>query len=242
MAELWHDVFTVVAKIARSGYPAHRACNSKHDKITLFVAGPNPWHGSARRIGGHMPLSKTYDEALVYAADLHRDQVRKGSGIPYVAHLLSVSSRVLCRWGDRGSGRRGAATRRRGGPGRRTHVERNSPFRTGGGADCVRLHGFRVIPKPNWRPRKEAYLASLPGKAKTSLLVSLADKVDNAQAILQDYRSVGDDLWSRVTGEREWTIWYYRALGDIFQKHCRGHFLGRIVPNGVSISWRRRLT
>jgi (p)ppGpp synthase/HD superfamily hydrolase len=40
--------------------------------------------------GETMPLSKLYDEALVYASELHRNQVRKGSGIPYIAHLLSV--------------------------------------------------------------------------------------------------------------------------------------------------------
>jgi (p)ppGpp synthase/HD superfamily hydrolase len=42
-----------------------------------------------------MPLSKAFEHALVFAADLHRNQTRKGSGIPYIAHLLSVSSRVL---------------------------------------------------------------------------------------------------------------------------------------------------
>jgi len=42
-----------------------------------------------------MPLSKTFDDALVFAADLRRNQIRKGSGIPYIAHLMSVSSRVL---------------------------------------------------------------------------------------------------------------------------------------------------
>ena len=42
-----------------------------------------------------MPLSELYDEALLYASDLHRMQVRKESGAPYIAHLLSVSSRVL---------------------------------------------------------------------------------------------------------------------------------------------------
>ena len=31
-------------------------------------------------------------------------------------------------------------------------------------------------------------------KPASSLLVSLADKVDNAEAILNDYRSIGDDL------------------------------------------------
>src|SRR5215475_11329939 len=45
--------------------------------------------------GTPMPLSETYDRALVYAAGLHRDQVRKGSRVPYIAHLLSVSSRVI---------------------------------------------------------------------------------------------------------------------------------------------------
>jgi len=49
-----------------------------------------------------------------------------------------------------------------------------------------------IEPKPAWRPRKEAYLAILPKKPPTSLLVSLADKVDNAEAILNDYRSIGD--------------------------------------------------
>src|SRR5690606_38866401 len=79
-----------------------------------------------------------------------------------------------------------------------------------------------VIPKPEWRTRKEAYLASLPSKSKSSLLVSLADKVDNAQAILQDYRDVGDELWSRFTGARQGTIWYYRTLSEIFTKALPG--------------------
>ncbi|MDU2923183.1 MAG: HD domain-containing protein, partial [Bradyrhizobium sp.] len=47
-----------------------------------------------------MSLSSLYDEALVYAADLHRSQVRKGSRVPYIAHLLSVSSRVLTAGGN----------------------------------------------------------------------------------------------------------------------------------------------
>jgi hypothetical protein len=48
-----------------------------------------------RALGFGVPLSSIYEKALVYAADLHRDQVRKGTKIPYIAHLLSVSSRVL---------------------------------------------------------------------------------------------------------------------------------------------------
>ncbi|MGJ4969969.1 hypothetical protein ACQR1N_16835 [Bradyrhizobium sp. HKCCYLRH1073] len=47
-----------------------------------------------------MSLSHLYDEALVYATRLHRTQLRKGSNVPYIAHLLSVSSRVLSAGGS----------------------------------------------------------------------------------------------------------------------------------------------
>jgi hypothetical protein len=48
------------------------------------------------------------------------------------------------------------------------------------------------------------------------LLVSLADKVDNAEAIPNDYRNIGEDLWGRFTGGREGTLWYYRGLSEVF--------------------------
>ena len=52
-------------------------------------------------------------------------------------------------------------------------------------ADCTDAW---TEPKPDWRPRKEAYLAKLPATPTRSLLVSLADKTHNAEAILFDYR------------------------------------------------------
>ena len=50
------------------------------------------------------------------------------------------------------------------------------------------------------------------------MLVSLADKVDNAEAILSDYLQIGDKLWDRFNGGRQGTIWYYRELSEIFQR------------------------
>jgi (p)ppGpp synthase/HD superfamily hydrolase len=164
-----------------------------------------------------MPLSKLYDEALVYASELHRDQVRKGSGIPYIAHLLSVSSRVLSAGGTEVQAIAGLlhdAAEDQGGQATLDVIK--TKFGTEVAqivSDCT---DSWVEPKPPWRPRKEAYLAILPKKAKTSLLVSLADKVDNAEAILNDYRNIGERLWERFTGGREGTIWYYRELSAIF--------------------------
>jgi (p)ppGpp synthase/HD superfamily hydrolase len=166
-----------------------------------------------------VPLSETFDQALVYASRLHRDQVRKGSGIPYVAHLLSVSSRVLVAGGSENQAIAGLlhdAAEDQGG--QATLDEIQARFGRPVSeivADCT---DSWVEPKPAWRPRKEAYLAALPSKPATSLLVSLADKVDNAEAILLDYLHLGDELWSRFTGGREGTIWYYRTLSAIFDR------------------------
>jgi (p)ppGpp synthase/HD superfamily hydrolase len=170
-----------------------------------------------------MPLSKLYDEALVYASELHRDQVRKGSETPYIAHLLSVSSRVLTARGTEVQAIAGLlhdAAEDQGGQATLDIIK----ARFGGDvaqivSDCT---DSWVDPKPDWRPRKETYLATLPKKAKTSLLVSLADKVDNAEAILNDYRNIGEELWGRFTGGREGTIWYYRELSAIFDKALPG--------------------
>jgi GTP pyrophosphokinase len=48
------------------------------------------------------------------------------------------------------------------------------------------------------------------------LLVSLADKVHNAEAILYDYRVLDDRLWARFTGGLGETRWYYRELAEFF--------------------------
>jgi (p)ppGpp synthase/HD superfamily hydrolase len=92
-------------------------------------------------------------------------------------------------------------------------------------ADCT---DSWTEPKPEWRPRKEAYLAKLPHKPADSLLVSLADKTHNAEAILSDYRALGDDLWSRFNGRAKGTRWYYNALADVFKVALPGALANRL--------------
>jgi (p)ppGpp synthase/HD superfamily hydrolase len=76
-----------------------------------------------------------------------------------------------------------------------------------------------LSPKPEWRQRKEEYLARLPDESEDSLLVSIADKLHNARTIRDEYHRVGDDLWERFRGGRkEGTIWYYAELVRIFRQ------------------------
>ena len=123
--------------------------------------------------------------------------MRKGSGFPYIAHLLSVSSRLLSVGATEVQAVAGllhdAAEDQ---DGQATLHEIRTIFGTE-----VSLKSCPIaLTKPPWRPRKEACLASLPKKAPTSLPVSLADKLDNAEAILNDYRNIGDGLWDCFTG------------------------------------------
>jgi (p)ppGpp synthase/HD superfamily hydrolase len=166
-----------------------------------------------------MKLSQRFNEALIYAAELHADQLRKGDeGVPYIAHLLGVASLAL----DYGAGEDQAiaallhdAVEDQGG------WEQVEIIRQRFGEDVTRMvldcsDAFE-IPKPPWRQRKEAYIAHLAHVSPDSRLVSCADKVQNARTILKDYRCKGEALWTRFRGGREGTLWYYRAVLQAFQ-------------------------
>lgn len=168
-------------------------------------------------------LTDRFDEALAYASHLHRAQIRKGSGIPYVSHLLAVAAITLENGGDEDQAIAALlhdAVEDQGGLAQLDAIR----ARYGDAvaqivADCTDSH---AIGKPKWRPRKEAYVASLAHKPARSLAVSLADKTHNAAAINTDLRAVGNRVWDRFTGGREGSLWYYRALADAFRKHAPG--------------------
>ena len=78
--------------------------------------------------------------------------------------------------------------------------------------------------------RKQDYIAAIAHKQPDELRVSLADKLHNARAILLDFRTHGDELWTRFrAGEGESVRWYYRSLYEAFA--ARRDDLGeRAVP------------
>jgi (p)ppGpp synthase/HD superfamily hydrolase len=168
-------------------------------------------------------LTNRYDDALLYASELHRTQVRKGSEIPYMSHLLSVSALVLKNGGDEDQAIAGLlhdAAEDQGGVATLEAIRDRFGDRVANiVADCT---DSWTDPKPPWRERKEAYITALPGKKPESLLVSLADKTDNARAIMGDYRETGDEVWARFTGKKDGTRWYYQTLSERFSKHYPG--------------------
>ncbi len=67
-------------------------------------------------------------------------------------------------------------------------------------------------PKPPWAERKRKHLAKIRRAPASARLVTAADKLDNARAILADYRVMGERLWSRFNGRNQGTLGYYRRM------------------------------
>jgi (p)ppGpp synthase/HD superfamily hydrolase len=183
-------------------------------------------------------LTGRYDDAFRYAHELHGAQMRKGTSIPYISHLMIVSALVIENGGSEdqaiGALLHDAAEDQ---GGRETLIEVRRRFGDGVAeivSDCTDAWDE---PKPDWRPRKEAYLAELPAKPARSLLVSLADKTHNAEAILFDYRVLGDALWDRFNGGADGTRWYYKKLAETFADVMPGRLSDRLsrATTGFSV-------
>ncbi len=158
-----------------------------------------------------------FEQALVYATRLHNGQSRKGTDIPYVAHLLAVTALVI-EWGGNEEMAIAAllhdAVEDQGGLETLTEIRRQFGERVARIVEgCTDSY---LQPKPPWRGRKEAYLAKLRGEPHDVRIVSLADKVHNARSILSDLRRNGLSAFDRFRGGRDGTLWYYRSLVEVF--------------------------
>lgn len=164
-------------------------------------------------------LTDRFIDAVDFATRLHDTQLRKGSGVPYMAHLLAVASLVL---EADGSEDEIIAALLHDGPEDQGGLKTLEEIRVRFGEDVAGIvaecsDSFDVQ-KPPWRARKLAYLQRLESASPSALLVSCADKLHNARSIVWDYRLIGDELWARFQGGREGTLWYYRALVEQYGK------------------------
>jgi (p)ppGpp synthase/HD superfamily hydrolase len=156
--------------------------------------------------------SPRLDAAIALAVEAFRFETRKGTRIPYLAHLLQVMVLVAEHGGD--EDQLIAAVLH-------DYLEDIK----GASADDLRVRfGDRVAdlvvglsdtvvrPKPPWHQRKRDYLAHLATAPADLKLISAADKLHNARSIVRDLGSIGEAIWDRFTAPRQDTLWYYRSL------------------------------
>jgi (p)ppGpp synthase/HD superfamily hydrolase len=161
-----------------------------------------------------MPLSSKFSEALTYACLIHRDQRRKASDVPYVAHLLAVASLAI----EAGATEAEAIAALLHDAIEDQKIPKEELAKLFGSEvseivdGCTDAH---THPKPPWRERKDQHLAHLAHASKSVVLVTTCDKLHNARAVLSDYRALGEAVWSRFNGGREGTLWYYRSVSNV---------------------------
>ena len=150
-------------------------------------------------LGVSPKLTPRFTEAVEYAREVHTG-FRKGTQVPYMAHLLGVVSLVL---GESGyvpflvtedmaiAALLHDAVEDEGGLGRLHDIE--AKF----GKDVAKIvegctDSFEEDPgrKQEWEVRKASYIERLRSESRETLLVSVADKLYNARATVEDYRGI----------------------------------------------------
>jgi len=186
-------------------------------------------------------LTGKFTSAIEYARHLHIER-RKGSGIPYMAHLLGVAALVM---GEAGhelfpvtedmvvAALLHDAVEDHGGTPRLHDIEANF------GANVARMvaglsdtFSEDSSHKESWLDRKQSYLDRLRDEPADVRLISAADKLYNARAMLEDYRVIGPEVWKRFKRGRGDQLWYFDELVKVFRSFGDSRIveeLGRVV-------------
>ncbi len=187
--------------------------------------------------------TQRFEAALIYALQLHAEQKRKGTSIPYISHLLAVAALVLEDGGSEDEAIAALlhdAVEDQGGEPIRQEIRRRLGDKVVEIVDgCTDTD---QTPKPPWLERKKRYLEHLRSASPEILRVSVADKLHNARSILSDLRRHGEAVWERFNGGREGTLWYYRQLVQVFRERCTSFLveeLDRVVSELERLSSTR---
>lgn len=179
--------------------------------------------------------SLRFRRAITAALNFHREQTRKGGTVPYISHVLAVTSIVQENGGSEDEAIAALlhdAVDNGGGWDALEEISRKFSQKI---ADIVlECTDTMDCPKPPWRDRKEAFVQSLPKVSEGGRRVIAADKLHNARCLLSDLRSQGDEVWSRFSGGKEGTLWYYRAVANMLRQtgpHLLAAELHRVVSD-----------
>jgi GTP pyrophosphokinase len=203
---------------------------------------------------GPLLLSERFTRAVDYARTLHIER-RKGTEIPYMAHLLGVASLVM---GESGrvdfpvtedmviAALLHDTVEDHGGEPRLKDVAfnfgSNVARRVEGLSDTLAEDSSKKEP---WETRKENYLDRLRTEPRDVLLISAADKLYNAQSILTDYRKIKEKIWDRFKRGRKEQLGYFDKLLVVFKNSGTNEIvdeLGRVVEKLKEISGNEEVT
>jgi (p)ppGpp synthase/HD superfamily hydrolase len=193
-----------------------------------------------RRTTGSGPLTDRYDQALAYASEHHREQLRKGSRVPYLTHLMSVSALVLEHGGSEDQAIGGllhdAVEDAAAGTGGAVLADIRQRFGDAV-ADIVRACSDGLDADGNrsgtWAERKRAYVDGLATKPADALLVTAADKTHNGRCIAADVRRYGPGFWATFNSGRDELLWYYTSVERAVAERLPGSSIADTLHRAV---------
>jgi len=180
--------------------------------------------------------SKTYEEALRLSIVAHREQRRKGSGLPYSVHPIHVSVILL----------------RHGFPtevaiaGLLHDLVEDQNFNLD---DIDRRFGPRVAAivdalterkcnadgeKRPWSIRKREALEKLEAASEEAAAVKAADALHNAESFLEDLRRDGAEIWQHFNQGPVEQLAYYRRIAAVSEEKLGTHPLVQELADTVS--------
>ncbi len=182
---------------------------------------------------------ESYRKALDFAADRHRGQFKKRSGIPYISHLLTVSALVWEAGGDETEAT-AALLHDVVEDGKASLEEVRSEFDEQVAEivwNCSDVAGDDPT-KPPWFERKVDHINNLaaigarPDAGPTMRVVG-ADKLANVRSIHVDERGGLPDLWDRFNGGMGGSAWYYAEMSRVVSDALPGTMLASELAREV---------
>ena len=173
-------------------------------------------------------LTERFKDAFNFAFQLHKDQYRKSSKIPYISHLMEVCSICLASGAtedeaisallhdsleDQASNFGG------------THKLKDEIKKRFGQnvleiiEGCTEI-GSDMSPKLSklpWKQRKEMYLAHIALTNESVQLVAMADKLHNISSILFDFTEEKEKVWEKFNASKGESLWFYKSFINIFR-------------------------
>lgn len=163
-------------------------------------------------------LSASFEAAMVYTTQLHRQQQRKVTGVPYVAHLMAVAALVL----EDGGGEADAIA-----------ALLHDAVEDQGGEETLQVICDRFgqtvadlvmgctqpprLATQSWREHKTQYLAQLRAASPAVQRIALADKLHNGRSLWVLLRQYGPSVWQHFAGGQQHTLWLYGEYVRLFE-------------------------
>lgn len=172
-------------------------------------------------------LSARFDDALVYAIGLHRDEVYTPGQSPFAAHLLSICALTLEYGGDENCAiaallHAAAAT-----DDTFTDIEQRFGPRV---LDIVANCDLRPVPSDegDWHASARGHLAKLRTTSDDAVLVMTCCALHETTRILELLISDGFAVFDTLPEGRRGALWYYRELAEALENRSPGPLTARM--------------